>query len=183
MNTRPSSRKTRAGEANTQRISMRPLRFSRPMAFKGRIPDRDGRRIVEAQPALLLPHQGGSLYRRASANLDMWLEPLQELDSLSDPRVALSAYITRKLDYSRSHPTAAPLRHGGAARSAAPNSALTGNLHYLVEAKSRIIETWIGEGRLRPIDPKPHLRDLGYDAALCRFRVPRSVRYRCEHRG
>jgi TetR/AcrR family transcriptional regulator len=87
--------------------------------------------------------------------LDMWLEPLQELDSLSDPRVALSAYITRKLDYSRSHPTASRLFAMEMLQGAPHlNAALTGNLHYLVEVKSRIIESWIREGRIRPVDPK-----------------------------
>jgi TetR/AcrR family transcriptional regulator len=69
--------------------------------------------------------------------------------------VALSAYITRKLDYSRSHPTASRLFAMEMLQGAPHlNAALTGNLHYLVEVKSRIIESWIREGRIRPVDPK-----------------------------
>jgi TetR/AcrR family transcriptional regulator len=85
----------------------------------------------------------------------MWLEPMRDLDSQSDPREALSAYIGRKLAYSRSHPTASRLFAMEMLQGAPHlNAALTGTLLDLVEAKARTIEGWINDGRLRRVDPK-----------------------------
>ncbi|MGF9761705.1 HTH-type transcriptional regulator RutR [Microvirga sp. 0TCS3.31] len=157
MSTRPSSRKTRAGEANTQRILDAALEVFAAYGFQGARIDQIATAAGLSKPNLLYYFRTKEdLYTAVlRRTLDMWLEPLQELDSLSDPRVALSAYITRKLDYSRSHPTASRLFAMEVLQGAPHlNSALTGNLHYLVEVKSRIIETWIEEGRLRPVDPK-----------------------------
>ncbi len=87
--------------------------------------------------------------------LEMWLEPLRELDASSDPREALDAYIARKLEYSRSHPTASRLFAMEMLQGAPHLSpALRSTLLDLVEAKSRTIEGWIGAGRMRPVDPK-----------------------------
>jgi TetR/AcrR family transcriptional regulator len=155
--TRPSTRKTRAGETNTQRILDAALEVFAAYGFQGARIDQIATVAGLSKPNLLYYFRTKeALYTAVlRRTLDMWLEPLQELDSLSDPRVALSAYITRKLDYSRSHPTASRLFAMEMLQGAPHlNAALTGNLHYLVEVKSRIIESWIREGRIRPVDPK-----------------------------
>jgi TetR/AcrR family transcriptional regulator len=157
MSTRPSTRKTRAGETNTQRILDAALEVFAAYGFQGARIDQIATVAGLSKPNLLYYFRTKeALYTAVlRRTLDMWLEPLQELDSLSDPRVALSAYITRKLDYSRSHPTASRLFAMEMLQGAPHlNAALTGNLHYLVEVKSRIIESWIREGRIRPVDPK-----------------------------
>ncbi|WP_404292598.1 HTH-type transcriptional regulator RutR [Microvirga sp. RSM25] len=157
MSTRPSTRKTRAGETNTQRILDAALEVFAAYGFQGARIDQIATVAGLSKPNLLYYFRTKeALYTAVlRRTLDMWLEPLQELDSLSDPRVALSAYITRKLDYSRSHPTASRLFAMEMLQGAPHlNVALTGNLHYLVEVKSRIIESWIREGRIRPVDPK-----------------------------
>jgi len=157
MSTRPSTRKTRAGETNTQRILDAALEVFAAYGLQGARIDQIATVAGLSKPNLLYYFRTKeALYTAVlRRTLDMWLEPLQELDSLSDPRVALSAYITRKLDYSRSHPTASRLFAMEMLQGAPHlNAALTGNLHYLVEVKSRIIESWIREGRIRPVDPK-----------------------------
>src|SRR5215207_5935340 len=157
MSTRPSTRKTRAGETNTQRILDAALEVFAAYGLQGARIDQIATVAGLSKPNLLYYFRTKeALYTAVlRRTLDMWLEPLQELDSLTDPRAALGAYITRKLDYSRSHPTASRL-FAMEMLQGAPHlgSALVGNLSYLVEVKSRIIESWIREGRLRPVDPK-----------------------------
>ncbi len=157
MSVRASPRKTRAGEANTQRILDAALEVFAAYGFQGARIDQIAVAAGLSKPNLLYYFRTKEdLYTAVlRRTLDMWLEPLRELDASSDPRVALGAYIARKLDYSRSHPTASRL-FAMEMLQGAPHlgSALTGHLRDMVEAKSSIIETWIREGRLRPIDPK-----------------------------
>lgn len=152
-----SSRKTRAGEANVQRILDSALTVFAAYGFRGARIDQIADAAGLSKPNLLYYFRTKEeLYTAVLARtLDMWLEPLRELDRTIDPRVALSAYIGRKLDYSRTHPTASRLFAMEVLQGAAHlNVALTGTLLDSVEAKSRIIEDWIAEGKMRPIDPK-----------------------------
>ena len=154
---RASPRKTRTGEANAQRILDAALDVFAAYGFQGARIDQIAAAAGLSKPNLLYYFRTKEdLYTAVlRRTLDMWLEPLRELDSSSDPRVALGAYIARKLDYSRSHPTASRL-FAMEMLQGAPHlgAALAGNLQDMVEAKSRIIESWIREGRLRPVDPK-----------------------------
>jgi TetR/AcrR family transcriptional regulator len=151
------SRKTRTGEANAERILDAALEAFAAYGFRGASIDQIAKGAGLSKPNLLYYFRTKEgLYSAVLARtLEMWLEPLRELDSRSDPRVALSAYITRKLDYSRSHPTASRL-FAMEMLQGAPHldPALKTTLGDLVEAKSRTIEGWIRDGRLRPIDPK-----------------------------
>jgi TetR/AcrR family transcriptional regulator len=152
-----SPRKTQTGEANAQRILDAALNVFATYGFRGA-------RIGQIAEAAGLSKPNMLYYFRTKEELytavldrtlDMWLEPLQELDSLSDPKVALSAYIARKLEYSRSHPVASRL-FAMEMLQGAPHlsTALSSTLLDLVELKSCTIEGWIREGRLRPFDPK-----------------------------
>src|SRR5215210_6266035 len=111
MSTRPSTRKTRAGETNTQRILDAALEVFAAYGFQGARIDQIAAAAGLSKPNLLYYFRTKEeLYTAVlRRTLDMWLEPLRELDAQSDPRVALSAYITRKLAYSRSHPVASRL--------------------------------------------------------------------------
>ncbi|WP_445503130.1 HTH-type transcriptional regulator RutR [Microvirga sp. G4-2] len=152
-----SSRKTRAGEANVQRILDSALTIFAAYGLRGARIDQIAEAAGLSKPNLLYYFRTKEeLYTAVLARtLDMWLEPLRELDGTSDPRVALSAYINRKLEYSRTHPSASRLFALEVLQGATHlNVALTGTLLEIVEAKSRIIESWIAEGKMRSIDPK-----------------------------
>jgi TetR/AcrR family transcriptional regulator len=148
---------TRAGEANSERILDAALEVFAAYGFRGARIDQIAAAAELSKPNLLYYFRTKeALYTAVlRRTLDMWLEPLRELDARSDPREALRAYIGRKLAYSRSHPAASRL-FALEVLQGAPHldQALSGTLKDLVEAKSRTIEGWIGEGRLRPIDPK-----------------------------
>jgi TetR/AcrR family transcriptional regulator len=152
-----SSRKTRTGEANAERILDAALEIFAAYGFRGARIDQIAAAANLSKPNLLYYFRTKQeLYTAVLARtLEMWLEPLRELDSRSDPRAALTAYIARKLEYSRSHPTASRLFAMEMLQGAPHLSpALASTLLDLVEAKSRTIEGWIREGRLRPVDPK-----------------------------
>ncbi len=148
---------TRAGEANIERILDAALEVFAAYGFRGARIDQIATAAGLSKPNLLYYFRTkDELYTAVlRRTLDMWLEPLRELDARSDPREALSAYIARKLAYSRSHPTASRL-FAMEMLQGAPllGQALQGQLADLVEAKSRTIEGWIAEGRLAPVDPK-----------------------------
>jgi TetR/AcrR family transcriptional regulator len=151
------ARKTRTGEANVGRILDAALEVFATYGFRGARIDQIASAAGLSKPNLLYYFRTKEeLYTAVlGRTLDMWLEPLRELDPLSDPRTALGAYIARKLEYSRSHPTASRLFAMEMLQGAPHmNPALVGTLLDLVEVKSRTIEGWISEGRLRPVDPK-----------------------------
>jgi TetR/AcrR family transcriptional regulator len=148
---------TRAGEANIERILDAALEVFAAYGFRGARIDQIAAAAGLSKPNLLYYFRTkDELYTAVlRRTLEMWLDPLRELDERSDPREALSAYIARKLAYSRSHPTASRL-FAMEMLQGAPllGQALTGQLADLVEAKSRTIQGWIAEGRLAPVDPK-----------------------------
>ncbi len=152
-----ASRKTRAGEANAERILDAALDVFAAYGYRGARIDQIAAAAGLSKPNLL--YYFGSkekLYAAVLARtLDMWLEPLRELDRGQDPAAALKAYIAAKLSFSRSHPTASRLFAMEMIQGAPHLSpTLAGPLHALVEAKARTIAGWVAEGRLRPVDPK-----------------------------
>ncbi len=86
--------------------------------------------------------------------LATWLEPLASIEVSHDPIAAISNYIRIKVQYSRDFPLAsrlfcleitqgAPLLMGE----------LRGSLRRLVDEKTKVIQGWIDDGRLAPVDP------------------------------
>jgi TetR/AcrR family transcriptional regulator len=148
---------TRAGEANIERILDAALDVFAAYGLRGARIDQIASAAGLSKPNLLYYFRTkDALYTAVlRRTLEMWLDPLRELDAASDPRAALSAYIARKLASSRSHPAASRL-FAMEMLQGAPllQQALTGPLADLVEAKSRTIEGWVREGRLAPIDPR-----------------------------
>lgn len=95
------------------------------------------------------------LYRAVLQHtLDIWTASLARLDPHGDPRSELSAYIHEKLDMSQQNPTASrvfanEILHG------APiiGEYLKTDLRAFVREKASVIQRWIDDGRLRPVDP------------------------------
>lgn len=86
--------------------------------------------------------------------LDVWLDPLQALDAMSEPADALRAYIRTKLTLSRDAPQASRLFCLEIVQGAPLLRAeLEGPLQRLVDAKAAILSGWIAQGRIVPHDP------------------------------
>lgn len=86
--------------------------------------------------------------------LEQWLAPLTALDPDGDPVEELRRYVTAKLDMSARRPEASRLfaneiLHGAPAIM----DVLKGPLKQLVDEKAAVIRSWVGEGRLAPVDP------------------------------
>jgi TetR/AcrR family transcriptional regulator len=87
--------------------------------------------------------------------LDVWLQPLRDLDPEGDPVEEILTYVRRKLEMSRDMPRESRL-FANEILQGAPRveGALTGDLATLVDEKALVIEGWIAEGRIAAVHPK-----------------------------
>ncbi|WP_428032042.1 HTH-type transcriptional regulator RutR [Ancylobacter sp.] len=86
--------------------------------------------------------------------LDQWLDPLRELEVETDPIEGISAYIRRKIRFSRTHPEASRLFCLEVVQGAPLlRHELETALKELVDAKTAVIRGWTAAGKLAPIDP------------------------------
>jgi len=87
--------------------------------------------------------------------LEVWLDALEEeLQPDAEPGEAIARYVSRKIELSRTMPQSSRLwamellsggRHVG--------SFLRGRVRSLVVEKSKVINQWIADGKIDPIDP------------------------------
>jgi TetR/AcrR family transcriptional regulator len=86
--------------------------------------------------------------------LDEWLAPLRALEVDSDPVEAMRNYIRRKVEFSRIQPEASRLFCLEIVQGAPLiGPELQTSLKALVDAKAGVIQAWIADGRLAPVDP------------------------------
>ena len=86
--------------------------------------------------------------------LDVWLDPLREMDPGGDPVRELLAYVRRKLDLARDYPRESRL-FANEILQGAPRmrGAIEGDLRRLVEEKSQVLLHWMDEGRIARVHP------------------------------
>ena len=86
--------------------------------------------------------------------LDLWLDPLRELDAEGDPMPELRSYIRRKLEMARDFPRESRL-FANEMLQGAPHAidVLEGELKELVDRKAKVIESWMEQGKLARTDP------------------------------
>ena len=86
--------------------------------------------------------------------LDLWLDPLRELDNAGDPLAELRSYIRRKIEMARDFPRESRL-FAKEMLQGAPHAidVLEGELKQLVDDKARVIERWMDEGKITRTDP------------------------------
>lgn len=86
--------------------------------------------------------------------LEIWLDPLERLDAAGDPEAELARYITVKLQMSADAPDASRLFANEILHGAPViGEFLGGRLKRLVRDKAAIVEGWMADGRLAPMDP------------------------------
>jgi TetR/AcrR family transcriptional regulator len=86
--------------------------------------------------------------------LDIWLVPLRELDPAGDPAVEIGNYIAQKVQLSRRFPAASRVFANEIVQGAPfLKRYLQTNLREVVERKAAVIQHWIDQGKLAPIDP------------------------------
>jgi TetR/AcrR family transcriptional regulator len=97
-----------------------------------------------------------ALYRRVVQNIfEIWLDAASSFDAASGPVEGIGAYIEAKMDISRRHPHgskvwAAEVMHG------APviQDYLETTLRDWTDGRIALIQRWIDEGKMAPIDPR-----------------------------
>ncbi|MEZ5666086.1 MAG: TetR family transcriptional regulator C-terminal domain-containing protein [Alphaproteobacteria bacterium] len=124
----------------------------------------DGARIAEIASACELPKANVYYYFPTKQDiyasliesvLAGWDRALEEIDAGREPEAAIRAYVRAKLDYSR--------RHAAESRFFA-NEMLRGgefvtrrqrrHMRAVTADRAAIVERWVAEGRLAPIDPR-----------------------------
>jgi TetR/AcrR family transcriptional regulator len=86
--------------------------------------------------------------------LEIWLVPLRELDPAGDPAVEIGNYIAQKVQLSRRFPAASRVFANEIVQGAPfLKRYLQTNLRQVVERKAVVIQHWIDQGKLAPIDP------------------------------
>jgi TetR/AcrR family transcriptional regulator len=92
--------------------------------------------------------------RLLTSMLDLWLDPLRELDAEGDPVPELRSYIRRKIEMARDFPRESRL-FANEMLQGAPHAidVLEGELKDLVDEKAKVIESWMERGKIVRTDP------------------------------
>lgn len=87
--------------------------------------------------------------------LDTWLDPLKALDPQGEPVEEILAYVRRKLEMARDFPRESRL-FANEIIQGAPQvlGVLEGELRDMVDQTAKVIEGWVAEGRLAPVDAR-----------------------------
>jgi TetR/AcrR family transcriptional regulator len=129
--------------------------FSRE-GFRGATIDQIAEAAGMSKPNLLyyFPRKEEIYKRLMTSMLDVWLQPLREIDSVGDPIPELRSYIRRKLEMSRDFPRQSRL-FANEMLQGAPRvlDVLSTDLKQLVDEKAKIIEGWMSEGKIVRTDP------------------------------
>ncbi len=96
------------------------------------------------------------IYRAVLTNtLSLWLAETDSIREDNDPKHALSDYIRAKMKLSASHPDASRVFANEILHGATEiDDYLRADLRKLVDAKARVIERWIADGKMAPVDPR-----------------------------
>ena len=87
--------------------------------------------------------------------LALWLAPTDSIREDNDPGEALSDYIEAKMRLTATHPDASRVFANEVLHGATEiGDILRGELRALVERKAAVIERWIADGRMAPVDAR-----------------------------
>ena len=124
--------------------------------FRGATIDQIAEAAGMSKPNLLyyFPSKEAMHRRLLTGMLDLWLDPLRELDNEGDPIAELRSYLRRKLEMARDFPRESRL-FANEMLQGAPHAidVLEGELKVLVDEKAKLIESWMDAGRIKRTDP------------------------------
>ena len=149
-------KRTRIQVANEERILDAALETFATYGFRGATVDQIAALAGMTKPNLLYYFRRKKDIYLAVLNRthEMWLQPLEAISADGEPECEITAYIDRKLEMSRDHPTESRL-FAMEIMQGAPilGEVLEGRLRRLVDQKAAVIRRWVAEGRLAAIDP------------------------------
>jgi TetR/AcrR family transcriptional regulator len=151
-----AAQKTRIQSENEALILDAALEVFSAFGYRGATVDQIAARSGLSKPNLLYYFRSkDEIYKAVlERTLALWLTPLQALDPSKDPVEELTRYITAKLDMSFANPQASRLFANEILHGAPKiEGFLKGPLKVLVDRKAVVINGWVKEGKLAPIDP------------------------------
>ena len=96
------------------------------------------------------------LYRQVLQNIfHIWLDAADSFDDCDDPVEALTQYIHKKMDLSRSHPKGSKVwANEIIQRAPIIQDYLETELRDWTSSRAAVIQRWIDEGKISPVDPR-----------------------------
>ncbi|MDO9526195.1 MAG: TetR family transcriptional regulator C-terminal domain-containing protein [Gemmobacter sp.] len=154
----PSPRpRTRIQQRNSETILAAALDIFSQQGFRGATLDQIADLAGLSKPNLLYYFPSKEAIHTALLTdlLDVWLQPLRDLDPAGDPLAEILTYVRRKLDMSRDMPRESRLFANEVLQGAPRIEAtMTGDLAALVEEKAGVIHAWVTAGHIAPVHPK-----------------------------
>ncbi len=149
-------RKTRIQRENRERILEAALDVFSTYGFRGATVDQIAIAAGMSKPNLLYYFRGKEDMQRSLLDrlLDIWLDPLRELDADGEPLDEIRSYIKRKLDMARDYPRESRL-FASEILQGAPRlqELLSVQLKCLVDEKAKVIQNWMDQGKLAKCSP------------------------------
>lgn len=153
---KPATRRSRAVAAKRSTIMDAALEFFSLYGIHGTSLDQVAERADVSKTNLLyyFPSKEDLYVAVLTGILDVWLAPLKALRPDQEPLQAIREYIRLKLEVSRHHPQASRLFCLEMIQGAPLlKEQLKGGLKTLVDEKSAMIERWVAQGDLAPVEP------------------------------
>ena len=149
-------RKTRIQRENRERILQAALDIFSSYGFRGATVDQIAVAAGMSKPNLLYYFSGKEDMQHSLLDrlLDIWLDPLREIDAKGQPLEEIKKYIARKLDMARDYPRESRL-FANEMLQGAPRmqEVLAQELKPLVDEKILILQSWMDRGLLAPCNP------------------------------
>ncbi len=147
---------TRIQARNREAILAAALDIFAARGFRGATLDQIAQAAGLSKPNLLyyFPSKEAIHAALLEGLLDMWLDPLRDLDPAGDPIAEMLRYVLRTLDLSRDYPRESRL-FANEILQGAPRirATLEGELAGLVARKAAVLTEWMAEGRIRAVHP------------------------------
>lgn len=152
-----TQRETRIQRENRERILDAALEVFSAHGFRGSTIDQIAGKTGMSKPNLLYYfRRKQDIYEAVLGHvLDIWLDPLREIDSTGDPLTEIKGYIRRKIEMSRAYPRESRL-FANEILQGAPRirKLLEGELKRLVDDKADVLRAWMEDGKLASVDPR-----------------------------
>lgn len=153
----PEKKPSRIQQRNRRLILDAALEIFSQFGYRGATLDQIAKQSGLSKPNILYYFEGKEDIHVTLLNqmMQTWLDPLIKMDASGDPVNELLAYVERKLDMARDLPRESRL-FAGEILQGAPRMKphLDADLKPLFDRKCEVIQGWVDQGRLAPVDPQ-----------------------------
>lgn len=147
---------TRIQKKNQAAILAAGLKVFSQFGFRGSTLDNIAKEAGLSKPNLLYYFSSkDAIYKALLAQLlENWLAPLKAIDPKGDPVEEILKYAKLKLDMSQYYPRESRLFANEIIQGAPQiGDVLKGELRDVIDALALVVNGWVSEGRIRPVDP------------------------------